>query len=474
MQTELHILAGWLKQGHRGALATVTSTWGSAPRPVGSLLAVREDGEFEGSVSGGCVESAVIAASLEAIADGQSLNLSFGVSNEDAFAVGLACGGSIKIHVAPFQAQGAAFDDILARHAPEQPRLIIIGAVHIAQHLSEFAQRAGYDATIIDPRTAFATTGRFPNAALVTTWPDEALAALRPDANTAIVTLTHDPKLDDPALTAALASPAFYIAALGSRKTHAARRERLAAGGANAEALDRIEGPAGIAIGALSPAEIAISIMAGMTAARRRGDRLRQTLRLSAIVLAAGLSSRMAPRNKLLMPYEGASMITRAVSTVLTSQPREVIVVTGYQADEVRQALSGQPVRFVHNPAYADGMGSSLACGVRAVATDCDAVLVALGDMPDILPETIAQVKAAFDPRHYRSICLPVFAGQRGHPVLFDRMFFSALGQLDGDNGAKSVLSAWPDYIYEVTPEDPGVLLDIDSAPEPHYIKTLA
>ncbi|GAB4151260.1 MAG: hypothetical protein Tsb0016_23360 [Sphingomonadales bacterium] len=155
---------------------------------------------------------------------------------------------------------------------PHNPplRLAIIGAVHIAQALAPMARLAGYDVRLIDPRTAFASPQRFPDTPIDERWPDEALEAFAPDTRSAIVTLTHDPKLDEPALTRALASPAFYIAALGSRRTHAARLERLAQHGLDAAALARIHGPAGLAIGARTPAEIALSIMAQMTAALRQ------------------------------------------------------------------------------------------------------------------------------------------------------------------------------------------------------------
>jgi xanthine dehydrogenase accessory factor len=145
-------------------------------------------------------------------------------------------------------------------------RLAIVGAVHIAQALAPMAALAGYDVTVIDPRRAFASDERFPGVKVSTEWPDDGLAELKPDSRTAVVTLTHDPKLDDPALDVALRSPAFYIAALGSRKTHAGRIERLTARGHGANALARIHGPAGLALGAVSPAEIAISVMAQMTA----------------------------------------------------------------------------------------------------------------------------------------------------------------------------------------------------------------
>lgn len=149
-------------------------------------------------------------------------------------------------------------------------RLILVGAVHIAQPLALIGSLAGYDVTVVDPRTSFASAERFPDVALVTDWPDEAMAAIAPDARTAIVTLTHDPKLDDPALHAALRSPAFYIGSLGSKKTHAARAARLAEAGFTEGEIARIHGPVGLSIGAKSPAEIAISIMAEITESLRK------------------------------------------------------------------------------------------------------------------------------------------------------------------------------------------------------------
>jgi xanthine dehydrogenase accessory factor len=144
-------------------------------------------------------------------------------------------------------------------------RLIVVGAVHIAQALAPMAELAGYDVTVVDPRRAWATDARFPNVKLLDQWPDDALSALAPDHRTAVVTLTHDPKLDDPALSLALNSRAFYIAALGSRKTHGARLKRLQREGFDEAALARIHGPAGLAIGAKTPAEIAVAILGQMT-----------------------------------------------------------------------------------------------------------------------------------------------------------------------------------------------------------------
>lgn len=159
--------------------------------------------------------------------------------------------------------------DILVEPHNPPARLVIVGAVHVAQPLAEMARLAGFAVTIVDPRRAWATVERFPNLALVIDWPDAALDALRLDARSAVVTLTHDPKLDDPALIVALRSPAFYIGCLGSQKTHGARRDRLAGAGFDGAALDRLHGPVGLKIGARSPAEIAVSILADIIATLR-------------------------------------------------------------------------------------------------------------------------------------------------------------------------------------------------------------
>jgi len=296
----------WRAAGHGVALATVIETWGSAPRRVGSHLAVRDDGLFEGSVSGGCVEGDVITEALEVIAARGFKRLDYGVADATAWEVGLACGGRIVVLVQALDAgrfapalidalidaradgtaltlatdlatgltsvrdgtvgEDAAADRFVQTYAPPL-RLAIIGAVHIAQSLVPMARLLGYAPTVIDPRGLFAAGARFDGTVIDDGWPDEALARWRPNAASAVVALTHDPKLDDVALTAALASPAFYIAALGSRKNHAARLDRLRALGA--PDVERVRGPAGLDIGAASPSEIALSIAAQMVAAWR-------------------------------------------------------------------------------------------------------------------------------------------------------------------------------------------------------------
>lgn len=319
--TDLPALAlGWHHQGRQVAMATVVQTWGSAPRPVGSQLVIDAEGTMEGSVSGGCVEGAVIVEAMEALIDGKPRLLVFGVSDDEAFAVGLACGGEIKVLVEPvgtalpadvlqdlvtarIQAKPAAYvtdlqggtprladiadypdrfrldrsgllpdgHTFVAIHNPPL-RMIIVGAVHIAQHLVPMARACGYAPVLIDPRGAFGSPLRFPGETIVDDWPDAALTALRPDARTAVVTLTHDPKLDDPAIMAALQSDVFYLGCLGSTRTHAKRVSRLEAAGFSPDDIARIHAPVGLDIGGRQPAEIAVSVMAQVTAALRKAD----------------------------------------------------------------------------------------------------------------------------------------------------------------------------------------------------------
>ena len=303
----------WHDAGRAVAIATVVETWGSAPRGVGSQLIIDADGAMEGSVSGGCVEGAVITEALDAISDGQHKLLRFGVPDDDAFAVGLACGGEISVLVEPLgpvmsidvlraivaarQARqpvtyvtslsggggrmGRADDfadrfrlvqsgiapdgdSFVAIHNPHL-RMAIIGAVHIAQPLVRMARDCGYAPIIIDPRDAFGSAARFPDTTIINDWPDDALRSIGIDQRTAIVTLTHDPKLDDPAITVALGSEAFYLGCLGSKRTHAKRVDRLLAAGFTQDQIDQIDAPVGMDLGGRQPAEIAVSIMAQVT-----------------------------------------------------------------------------------------------------------------------------------------------------------------------------------------------------------------
>jgi xanthine dehydrogenase accessory factor len=322
----------WFRDGRGVVVATVVETWGSAPRPVGSQLVIRDDGHMEGSVSGGCVEGAVIVEALEALEGGPDQMyarlLEFGVTDDEAFAVGLACGGRIKVLVEPVVGQadgeatrGAMAVDVLAQLVTQREarvpvayvadldgttrqldsaqaypdrfrldrsgveddgrtfvavhnpplRMFVVGGVHIAQLLVPMARACGYDVALVDPRPAFASPTRFPDLQILDDWPDDALQAVGLDARCAVVTLTHDPKLDDPAIMAALRSNVFYLGCLGSKRTHAKRVERLQKAGFDADSIARIKAPVGLDIGGRSPAEIAVSVMAQVTQTLRQG-----------------------------------------------------------------------------------------------------------------------------------------------------------------------------------------------------------
>ncbi len=347
-------------------------------------------------------------------------------------------------------------------------RLIIMGAVHIAQPLNQMAAALGWDVTVIDPRTAFATAERFPGARLVTEWPDEALASVGLTPRTALVALTHDPKLDDPALLAALASDAFYIGALGSRKTHAARTKRLSEAGA--QNTHRISGPVGLDIGALTPAEIAVSIVAEIVDVLRHDVRrfgaakvdvprpMIDTRPVAGVVLAAGRSTRMGAM-KMLADIDGQPMIRRTVETALAGGLSSVIVVTGHEAARVGEALRGLPVTIIRNPDYLDGLSASLKAGIAAVPETNIGALVMLGDMPRV---TVSDIKALVAHSDREAIVAPVHNGKRGNPVLWPRRYFAEIAKLSGDSGARSIMASARDAVIEVEC-GAGVLIDADT-----------
>ena len=264
-------------------------------------MLVHEDGRFEGSVSGGCVEGDILDTAAQVIAGAPFAVKKYGVADASAWEVGLPCGGEISVMVQPVSADGfdpELFDriaearadgqaitvttDLETGHSDLRPvetgeifanrydpprRLIVVGAVQIAQSLVGLARTLGIETVVVDPRGRFLTEERFPDTTLDDRWPDEAVAAYKPGPATAVVTLSHDTKIDDPALIAALSANTAYVGALGSRKSHAARLERLAAAGVAPADLDRIDGPVGLPIGAVGPAEIALSVAAAMVKA---------------------------------------------------------------------------------------------------------------------------------------------------------------------------------------------------------------
>ncbi len=302
----------WLKQKRKIALATVISTWGSAPRPVGGQMAIDEHGEIIGSVSGGCIEGAVISEGIDSIKDGKSRIKDYGISNDMAWEVGLACGGELKVLIQPLNLEDeivySIVDSIKKREVVRlridcsngnrridhtiknqishfdklnnefihiidpKPRLFIIGAVHIAQALVSLASIADYEIILIDPRDHFATKDRFPNCKIINEWPDEALSKFNLDSSSHIVTLTHDPKIDDLALIYCMKKNFGYIGSLGSKKTHNKRCERLLEKGFNEIELSKIHAPIGLDIKAKTPAEIATSILAEIINYRRNND----------------------------------------------------------------------------------------------------------------------------------------------------------------------------------------------------------
>jgi xanthine dehydrogenase accessory factor len=322
-------LERWRSQGDRIAMARVVATRRSAPRPIGSKLIISERGELAGSVSGGCVESEVVEAAREVLAGGEAQLLTYGISDDLALSVGLPCGGEIDVwvdepdpelldrlaEIAREERRAVFFVDlddgterlvsdgdndvadelIRAGHSKivelhgrrlfadvfgPPPRLLVYGAVDTADALCAAARGIGWHTIVADARGRFATRERLPHAnEIVVAWPEETLAQVEPDHATAIVVLTHDDKFDVPMLVGALASEAFYVGALGSRRNQERRRERLLEAGVDESALERISGPAGLDIGAHTPAETALSMLAEILAVRagRDGGRLKES-----------------------------------------------------------------------------------------------------------------------------------------------------------------------------------------------------
>jgi xanthine dehydrogenase accessory factor len=305
-----------MEGGERTAVATVVATRRSAPRPIGSKLFVTESGKMSGSVSGGCVESDVVLAAQEVLAGGPPRLLTYGITDDMALGIGLPCGGEIDVFVEELrpaeQAEvtltvvagagvGERLDDPELVHAALRrgrshvlelgdrtvfaevdappPRLLVYGAVDTAESLCALARLLGWRTVVADARARFATVERLPSAdEIFVSWPEEALERVAPDASTAIVVLTHDDKFDLPMLRGALASDAFYVGALGSRRNQERRRALLAEEGTTDDELDRIAGPCGLDVGADTPAETALSILAEILAVRagRAGGPLKQ------------------------------------------------------------------------------------------------------------------------------------------------------------------------------------------------------
>jgi xanthine dehydrogenase accessory factor len=305
--TILRQVAAWCDEGHRVVLATITRTWGSAPRPVGSVAAVRDDGRIAGSVSGGCIEDDLIArVRAGGIGSPRPEVVRYGVGAEAAARFGLPCGGTLELvlesvtdrsrlpellrrlaegervrrvlrladgevtlHAAGRNDELELSSDTLATTHGPRWRMLLIGAGQLAHDLATMAKALDYEVLVCDPREEYADGWAVPGARLLRAMPDDVVQELEPDGHTAVIALTHDPKLDDLALMEALRSPAFYVGAIGSRANQARRRERLAEHfGLSAAELGRLHGPVGLKNGARTPAEIAVAILAELTAVR--------------------------------------------------------------------------------------------------------------------------------------------------------------------------------------------------------------
>jgi xanthine dehydrogenase accessory factor len=298
--------ADWVKSGRRVVMATVIRTWGSAPRPIGALTAIRDDGMVVGSVSGGCIEDDMIEqVRAGKLVQDAPATTRYGVSAEEAKRFGLPCGGTLELVLEPLTKE-SGLDELLKRverhelvmrrldmksgkvtigpakstdllsfdgstlttvHGPRW-RLLVIGAGQLSTFLAQIAQGLDYQVTVCDPREEYAEGWEIAGVELKRGMPDEVVTEMNLDGHSAVVTLTHDPKLDDMALLEALKSPAFYVGAIGSRKNNDARRKRLAEFDLSQEEIARLHGPVGLKLGAKTPPEIAIAILAEMTAIR--------------------------------------------------------------------------------------------------------------------------------------------------------------------------------------------------------------
>lgn len=295
----------WLREGHGVTLYTVVQTWGSAPRPVGALLALRDDGQVEGSVSGGCVEDDLLARDASNGGHDACELITYGVTREESARFGLPCGGTLRLVREPLRDGGwieellrrcAAHERVLRRldlasgqvslvpagdtrvlgfdgqtlEAPFGPgwRILLIGAGQLSRYVAELSVGLGFEVLICDPREGYRHAWLAEQVRFVPGMPDDAVLAIEPDAHTAIVALTHDPRLDDMALLSALKSEAFYVGALGSRRNNDSRRTRMLALGLTESEVARLHGPIGLAIGSRTPAEIALSLMAEVVAIR--------------------------------------------------------------------------------------------------------------------------------------------------------------------------------------------------------------
>lgn len=479
--------AAWLAEGRNFALATLVALRESATAPVGTTIAVATDGSIAGNIGAGCHETEIVEAAARTAADGRSRRLDVNLTIEDELMGTAGCGAIMQ--VVAWRPEPAFREEALAIAAGDRDarfsfdyeaadgsmvafehvfrakqRLILIGATALAAELATIGRRVDFEVIVVDPRPAFATPERVPNAhEIVREWPQDYLPGAL-SARTSIVMLSHDPKFDLPALRCALRSEAPYIGLLGSRRTQAARRAALSDDGFDEATLARIHGPAGLDIGGASVAETAISILSEIVAARydRIGVPLRSTSRAihrrpqttaRAVILAAGTSSR-AGSQKLLMAFRGRTLLDYAIDAAARWKP---VVVAGAEVDAYLAGRSD--VEVVRNEDPHRGMSHSLALASRAVPEE-QALIVLLGDKPlvtESLIESIANAAGDGD------VVYPVNAGVPGHPVVLSpvaRRFIAALP--DGDT--LRFLRERPDLRARALPtSDAGAFFDVDT-----------
>ena len=284
----LAAIADWHAHGTACALATVVRITGSAPRGTGARLAISGERAMVGSVSGGCVEGDVVEQAIDVLRRGEPRLVHYGISDEMAMNVGLMCGGEIDVVIEPVDealaefAAAARLGETVERAVPlaefrdrvvPPPRLWVVGAGHVAQHVVAIAARAGFAPLIIDPRRLFAQQDRFADADVRVAWPEVAFAEVQLGASDYVVVLSHDPKIDEPALLAALRGRPAYVGVIGSAKAQAQRRQRLVAAGIDEQQLARLHAPIGLALGGRDPGEIAVAIVAELVSVRRQARR---------------------------------------------------------------------------------------------------------------------------------------------------------------------------------------------------------
>jgi xanthine dehydrogenase accessory factor len=568
----------WWEAGETFGLATVVRTFRSAPREPGAALAVSPGGEVIGSVSGGCVEGAVYELSMDVSETGSPVLQTYGVSDDDAFAVGLTCGGILDIFVervnqARFPELGdiaaavergepvavatviagpgqvgarrviwgqagsgqkapgepddgwhtgasgtlgsgarldAAVDDdvrgmlaqgltgirrygahgerrgdelsVFVNSFAPPPRMLVFGAIDFAAAVARVGKFLGYHVTVCDARQVFATKSRFPDAdEVIVEWPHRFLAGTSVDSRTVICVLTHDPKFDVPLLEVALRTPAGYIGAMGSRRTHDDRLARLRDVGLTEDELARLRSPIGLDLGARTPEETAVSIAAELIQLRWGGSgapltategRIHHQLvgragrvrldavrtRVAGVLLAAGQGSRFG-QPKALVELNGQTLAERGVSLLRAGGADPVLVVAGAAPVE----LDG--TRTVFNPEWRAGMGSSLRAALRALtatSTDVGAAVVALADQPLIGAAAVARLIAAY--REGATVVVAAYDGQARNPVLLAREHWAeVMATATGDQGARTFLRARPDLVTLVECGDTGRPDDIDT-----------